>query len=78
MAKPHVFISPLTGRAYYSSDYREDPPGHFVAASKYDVTDTVIHELMAAAWARGWNECNAAEEGAAPPNPYRPAEGSDQ
>ncbi len=71
MSKPRVFISPLTGRAYYSSDYREDPPGRFIAASKQDVTDTVVHDLMAAAWARGWNECNAASEGASPPNPYR-------
>lgn len=75
MARPRVYLSPLTGRAYYSSDYREVGHGHFVAASKQDVTDTVVHELMALAWARGWNECNAAAEGEAPANPYRPDTG---
>jgi hypothetical protein len=70
MAKPRVFLSPLTGRAYFSSDYREDQ-GRVIAASKYDVTDDVVRDLMATAWARGWNECNAASEGEAPPNPYR-------
>lgn len=71
MSRPRVFLSPLTGRAYYSSDYREDGD-RVVTASKVDVTDDVVRDLMAAAWARGWNECNAAEAGAAPPNPYRP------
>lgn len=77
MSKPRVFVSPLTGRAYYTSDYRESRTGHFISASKQDVTDTVVHELMAAAWARGWNECNAASEGETPSNPYRPAAAAD-
>lgn len=71
MSKPRVFLSPLTGRAYYSSDYREDG-GRVIAASKQDVTADVVEHLMATAWARGWNECNLAAEGDAPVNPYRP------
>lgn len=72
MSKPRVFLSPLTGRAYFSSDYGEDG-GRVIAASKADVTADVVESLMAMAWARGWNECNAADEDDAPPNPYRPA-----
>lgn len=67
-----MFLSPLTGRAYFSTDYREDD-GRIITISKHDVTDDVVRDLMAAAWARGWNECNAAPEGATPPNPYREA-----
>lgn len=70
MSKPRVFLSPLTGRAYFSSDYRE-VGGQITTFSKSDVTADVVNDLMAAAWARGWNECNAAPEGDAPPNPYR-------
>lgn len=75
MTKPmRVFLSPLTGRAYASNDYEDAPTlGLIVANTKHDVTDDVVRDLMAAAWARGWNECNAATEGEAPPNPYRPA-----
>lgn len=74
MSQPmRVFLSPLTGRAYATSDYDDAGPlKGFCARSKHDVTDDVVRDLMAAAWARGWNECNAAPEGAAPPNPYRP------
>lgn len=73
MNRPRVFLSPLTGRAYFTSNYREDSahPGRFIATSKVDVTEDVVRDLMAQAWARGWNECNAATEGEAPPNPYR-------
>lgn len=68
-----VFVSPLTGRAYATNDYDETRSGGLVANRKHDVTDDVVRDLMAAAWARGWNECNAAAEGDAPPNPYRKA-----
>lgn len=72
-----VFVSDLTGRAYASNDYT--PQGSGIAANtKHDVTADVVENLMAAAWARGWNECNAADEGAAPPNPYRADRGVDQ
>ena len=71
-ARPmRVYISPLTGRAYATRDYQQRGSG-FVANTKYDVTEDVVHDLMAAAWARGWNECNAATEGDSPANPYRP------
>lgn len=70
--KPRVYLSDLTGHAYVATRYREPAPGSFVASTKHDVTEDVVYNLMAAAWARGWNECNAAEPGTAPPNPYRP------
>ena len=68
-----VFYSDLTGHAYATSNYRQDGD-RFVAITKHDVTDDVVRDLMAAAWARGWNECNAASEGDAPANPYRAEE----
>jgi hypothetical protein len=73
VSKPmRVFVSPLTGRAYATSDYTELPGGAITARTKHDVTADVVEDAMATAWARGWNECNAADDGAAPPNPYRP------
>jgi hypothetical protein len=71
MSKPRVLLSPLTNRAYFTSDYHERGDGQIVATSKVDVTEDVVRDLMAWAWARGWNECNAAAEGAEPSNPYR-------
>ena len=68
-----VMFSDLTGRAYAVTRYRTQPNGIIVAITKEDVTEDVVRDLMAAAWARGWNECNAAAEGASPGNPYRPA-----
>lgn len=70
-ARPRVYLSPLTGRAYVTTRYTEKPNGAVVAQVKHDVTDDVVRDLMARAWARGWNECNAASEGESPPNPYR-------
>ncbi len=67
-----VLCSDLTGRAYAVTRYTSDAEGNLVAAVKQDVTADVVHDLMAAAWARGWSECNAAAEGATPTNPYRP------
>ena len=66
-----VFVSPLTGRAYATNDYTELPGGAITARTKHDVTADVVESAMALAWARGWNECNAADEGDEPPNPYR-------
>lgn len=73
MSRPmRVLVSPLTGRAYATNDYTETASGGLVSRTKHDVTADVVCDLMAAAWARGWNECNAAAEGEAPLNPYRP------
>lgn len=66
-----ILMSDLTGRAYAVTRYTEREDGSIVASTKHDVTDDVVLDLMAAAWARGWNECNAAAEGASPANPYR-------
>ena len=65
-----VFVSGLTGRAYATNDYVDRPNG-IEARTKHDVTEDVVRDLMAQAWARGWNECNAAPEGSTPANPYR-------
>lgn len=74
MAEPmRVYLSDLTGKAYATTAYTDLGGGRMVTTGvKHDVTTDVVHDLMAAAWARGWNECNAAAEGDAPPNPYRP------
>lgn len=73
MGKPmRVFVSPLTGRAYATNDYADLDGGGVMAKTKHDVTDDVVRDLMALAWARGWNECNAAADGDKPANPYRP------
>lgn len=65
-----VLFSDLTGRAYAITRY-DEADGRIIAHKKHDVTDDVVRDLMAAAWARGWNECNQAAEGSSPPNPYR-------
>ena len=65
-----VLYSELTGRAYAVTQYRQDGE-RITAQTKHDVTADVVQNLMALAWARGWNECNAAAEGDAPTNPYR-------
>ncbi len=70
-APVRVLYSDLTGRAYAVTRYTTTTAGAVVATVKHDVTDDVVANLMAAAWARGWNECNAADFGSAPPNPYR-------
>ncbi len=71
--KMRVFFSPLTGRAYATCEYEERANGTFeVTGEKFDVTDDVVEQLMARAWAEGWNDCNQADEGDAWPNPYRP------
>lgn len=67
-----VLMSDLTGNAYALTSYVERADGSITARTKHDVTDDVVRDLMAAAWARGWNECNGAPEGSAPDNPYRP------
>jgi hypothetical protein len=73
MSQPvRVLMSTLTGRAYAVTRYVEKGNRRIEAIDKHDVTDDVVRDLMAAAWARGWNECNAAPEGAHPDNPYRP------
>lgn len=74
MTKPmRVYVSDLTGRAYATTAYRDLGGGRMVATgAKHDVTADVVETFMAEAWARGWNECNAAAEGDAPVNPYRP------
>ena len=64
-----VFLSPLTGRAYATNDYDEAGPLRGFVANSSGVTNDVVHDLMAIAGARGWNECNAAPEGASSPNP---------
>jgi hypothetical protein len=69
---PRVLLSALTGRAYVTTRYRETKDGRVTAETKQDVTEDVVHHLMASAWARGWNDCNRAEPGSSPPNPYRP------
>ena len=77
MSNGRVFLSPMTGRAYFTNDYTERLDGTIVARVKHDVTSDVVADLMAMAWARGWNECNAAAEGSRPPNPYRPVTAQD-
>lgn len=70
--QPRVVYSGLSGHAYVLTRYHQDGE-RLIAITKHDVTEDVVRDLMAAAWARGWNECNAAEAGAQPPNPYRTA-----
>jgi len=73
VSKPmRVFVSTLTGRAYATAAYRDLGGERMVnTGAKHDVTADVVETFMAEAWARGWNECNAADDGEAPPNPYR-------
>lgn len=70
MSDIRVLYSELTGRAYAVTRWHTEG-GRIVADTKHDVTDDVVRDLMAAAWARGWNECNEAGVGEAPANPYR-------